>query len=115
VTPCQKRGTAPEKKDSATVQAPLAEHGQQRNGVGVVKIQAQGKPDGVKEPGGVPNGEITAFGVVIEVEKQDDQHPDAQQGNEQPGAQVFRRNRQAVHDPLCQLSHKRCLSRQPTY
>ena len=45
--------------------------------------------------------------IAVEIEKQDGQHPDAQERNQQPGAQVRRRNRQNVHDPLSNVSHIR--------
>ena len=80
----QKAEAAPQEKDRGNRYAALLEERTQaQRGSVRAHPQAEGEPEGVKEPRGGPDGEVLAAGVAVEVEEKPDQNPDAQQGNHQ--------------------------------
>ena len=75
----EKTQAAPQKKHRRNGHATLLELENNATEWGIRKSEIERQPQGIKQPGRGPDGEILPLGVTIEVIKQPHQQPHAQQ------------------------------------
>ena len=85
----EKTQAAPQEEDRRNGNAALLDHEHQTVRRRVREAEAQRQPEGIKQPGSRPDGEILPPGVAVEVEEKPHQNPHAQQGNHQCRPQVL--------------------------